>query len=412
MLPLLWSSAAFALQHGVSTHFVVQPCQLETVLGKLDTSPCFKMLSEQTVAVEQKAYKVTFTPPAGAPPKVERSTAVEETVRIKLCHIIWQAACHTQFHVWAPMDNACDEKQHQEWEDLSKIGFKKSSYGEFLTKWQGVLIYLNTELPRSGVLRVTNCYDQESNCKLIEAALGYTSDLHLRMGTLGLLDNSTEKKFYAISEALCPRKLYLSPTSVKDVNPKEKKLEGVIAEPRTIFPAEDLPPEVATFLEEPTVVVTLSSSHLGTLLQNQLAAFRCLFVCSVETKPLVGHLHWPKVLDLDAVFAKASVVVHACGVGTAYKAVRSGKPSICVSLTKEQLNNAKRLEDKDVAHHYALQELMQDSDMQAAFVQSLEATHDAQSFLSLQSEVSAEQDGLNACVKRMEELLLPTCESN
>ena len=39
MLPLLWSSATFALQQQeVTTHFVVQPCQLETVLDKLQAS--------------------------------------------------------------------------------------------------------------------------------------------------------------------------------------------------------------------------------------------------------------------------------------------------------------------------------------------------------------------------------------
>ena len=98
-------------------------------------------------------------------------------------------------------------------------------------------------------------------------------------------------------------------------------------------------------------------------------------------------------------------MVHACGVGIAYKAVRSGTPSICVSLTKEQLNNAKRLEYKAVAHHYVLQELMQNSAIQEAFVKSLSASYDAQSLCVLQSKVLGERDGLSACVMRMKGLL-------
>lgn len=414
MLPLLWSNATLALQQEVTIHFVVQPHLLETVLGKLQASPRFTMLSEESVAVEQKAYKVTFTPPDGKPPKAERSTVAEETVQVELRHVIWHAGDRhmrhadgqTQFHVWAPTDESYDEKQHQEWQDPSKIAFKKLSYGEFLTKWQAVLSHLDSVLPTSGVLRVTNCYDQEGNCKLIEATLGYTSDLHLRIGTLCMTDDSADKKFYAISEALCPRKLYLSSTHVKDVNPKAKALEGVIAEPQAIFPAEALPPEVATFLEAPTVVVTLSSSHLGTWLQKLLADRHCLFICSVEANPLPEHFHWPKPLNLDAVFSKACLVVHACGVGTAYKAVCSGTPSICVSLTKEQLNNAKRLEYKAVAHHYVLQDLMQDRAIQEAFVKSLNAaSYDAQSVCKLRKKVLRERDGLSACVMRMKELL-------
>ena len=97
---------------------------------------------------------------------------------------------------------------------------------------------------------MSNCYDQESNMKLFEGALGYKCDLHLRIGTLSMMDtNADHNKFYAISQALCPRKLHLSPTFVKDVNAKNMKLEGVVVEPADTFPAEALPPTVAAFLE-------------------------------------------------------------------------------------------------------------------------------------------------------------------
>lgn len=422
MLPLLWSSATFALQQPVTTHFVVQPCQLETVMDKLHASPRFTMLSEETVAVEQKAYKVIFTPPDGGPPKVERSRAAEETVQVELRHVAWQAERQTQFHVWAPTDRSFDEKQHQhsisdesfdERQDFSKIAFKKPSYGEFLTKWQVVLAHLDTVLPTSGVLRATNCYDQEGNYKLIEEALGYKCDLHLRIGTLSLMDsNSENNKFYAISQALCPRKLHLSQSFVKDVAPKSMIMAGVIVEPSETFPAGPLPHEVAAFLEEPTIVVTLSSSRLATLLQDFLAARRCLFVCSATHAPLLGHLHWPQHLNLDAAFSKAALVVHACGVGTAYKAVCSGTPSICVTLTKEQLNNAKRLEHKGVAFAFRFQDLMTDTAVQHAFVESLDAPFDDQCLSEMQMRAAKEGNGLAKCVQEMARIVSLPRDSN
>ena len=417
MLPLLWSSATFALQQQeVTTHFVVQPCQLETVLDKLNASPRFTMLSEERIDVEQKGHKVTFSPPAGGPPKVERSPAAEEPVQVELHHVIWQAESLSktpqQFHVWAPMDESFDEKQHQEWQDLSKLAFKKPSYGEYLTKWQVVLAHLDTVLPTSGVLRATNCYDQESNHKLINYALGYKCDLHLRIGTLSLMDSiSDNKKFYAISQALCPRKLHLSSVFVKDVAPKRMELAGVIVEPTDTFPAGALPPRVGAFLlEEPTTVVTLSNSHLhlASLLQHLLAGRHCLFVCSATDAPLPGHLHWPQQLNLHAAFSKASLVVHACGVGTAYTVVCSGTPSICVALTKEQLNNAKRLEHKGVAVAFSLHDLMTDTVVQDSFVNSLGASFDGQCVRKMQMRAAEEGDGLAKVVEEMARMLSPS----
>ena len=413
MLPLFWSSATLALQHDVPSHLVVQPFQFETVVGKLRSLPCFSWRSEETIAVEQKAYRVTFTPPESCPPKVLRAATADETVQVELRHAVFQTSGQVEFHAWAPADSSWNEKPYQEWEDLHMTAFKKVSYGTFLTKWQAVLAFLDTVLPADGVLRVSNCYDQEGNHKLLEAAVGYECDLHLRIGTLGIMDSNADRnKFYAICQALSPRKVHLTPKIVKEVNPKSMKLEGVITEPTDTFPAEALPSTVAAFLEESTIVVTLSSSQLGTLLQDLLADLRCLFICSVTDAPLPGHLHWPRQLDLDAVFAKACLVVHGCGVGTAYKVVCSGRPSICVTLTKEQLNNAGRLEYKGVAVAFGLRDLMSDTDVQHAFVKSLRMPFDVQCLDALQTQAKKEGDGLAACVEKMVQMLRPPCDTN
>ena len=54
-------------------------------------------------------------------------------------------------------------------------------------------------LPEAGVLRVSNCYDQESNHEQIQHAVGYVCDLHFRIGTLSMMDKSPVNKFYGIS---------------------------------------------------------------------------------------------------------------------------------------------------------------------------------------------------------------------
>jgi hypothetical protein len=407
-LPMVSIGAAFALRHKGRVHLVVQPSQLALVADKLTSSPCFAPLATEKIEVQRDAYKIIFTPPVGGPPRVERSPKADDKARVEIDHRTWGADTGAQIHVWAPADEVCDEKNHQEWGDVKDFAFKKPSYGDFLSMWQVVLSHLDTLLPPSGVLRVTNCYDQEGNCKLIEAAIDYKHDLQVRIGSLGMLDVCTEKKFYAVSPLLCPRRFHLAPKFAKSVDLDAKALQGVISEPQAVFPSQALPPAIVSFLrEEPTTVVTLSSTHLGTALQHLLRNTHCLFICSVEENSLEGHLHWPHPLNLDAVFAEASMVVHACGVGTAHKVVCSGKPSICVSLTKEQLSNAKRLEELGVATHYALQDLMADITTQDAFMKALSAPRDNQRLQLLQAQVLDESYGLSACVTRMTELLDP-----
>ena len=407
MLPLFWAATGLALKEGVTVHFVVQPFQMETVTEKLCGSSRFTTSeAEETLSVARRAFQVSFTPPQGCPPKVETAAAAEAEVSVALRHLVFKTDNDVKFHVWAPLDESWNEKEYQEWHDLGNIAFKLPTYGAFLTKWQATLSVLDTHLPTSGVFRISNCYDQEPNLKLFEAALGYAADLHLRVGTLSLMDKEPEKKLYALSETLCPRKLHLSPSRIKDVSPKSWKLAGLIREPPSVFPAALLPVDVASFLEAgPVIVVTLSSSHLGSLLEDLLRDRRCLFVSSRVEVPLPGHMHWPGQLDLDAVFAKASLIIHACGVGTAYQAVCAGKPSICVTLTKEQSNNAHRLVYKGVALHFPLADLKKDQDAQESFAKALDSPFSAESIRALQAQATQQGNGFDVCVQMLTDAL-------
>ena len=146
---------------------------------------------------------------------------------------------------------------------------------------------LETMVPTDGMLCVDNCYDRWDNHKLFKNAVGYKCDLHLRIGTLAMLDESQERgacaKHYAICQALCPRKLHLASTYTMDVHPKKMKLAGVITEPKDTFPVKALPPTVVAFLDVPTIVVTLSVSGLGASLEYNLADQHAL-------KPTLFHL--------------------------------------------------------------------------------------------------------------------------
>jgi UDP:flavonoid glycosyltransferase YjiC (YdhE family) len=221
------------------------------------------------------------------------------------------------------------------------------------------------------------------------------------------MDKEPDKKLYALSEALCPRKLHLRHNFIKDVCPKSWKLAGVIREPPNIFPAALLPMDVASFLEAgPVIVVTLSSSHLGSLLEDLLCDRRCLFVSSTVDMPLPGHMHWPGQLDLDAVFAKASLIIHACGVGTAYQAVCAGKPSICVTLTKEQVNNAQRLVYKGAALHFPLVDLKKDQALKESFANALDKNpFSGESLRALQAQAMQQGNGLDVCVQMLADAL-------
>ena len=66
--------------------------------------------------------------------------------------------------------------------------------------------------------------------------------------------------------------------------------------------------------------------------------------------------------DLEAAFAAASLVVHGGGVGVSEQAVRSGRPSICLSSMVEQELNGFRLEALGLAKHFKIGEVLHDGE--------------------------------------------------
>ena len=441
MFPLFWLSTALALRQKVTSHLVVQPFQFYTIVEQLQDSSFIYKFTDNRSAL-QKVYRVNFIPRSGGAPKVERATGTEQFVSVELKHNVYQTIDGVELHVWAPSNIYWNEKTYQDWLcqeevdphapamedspflDISKIGCKKPSYGTFLTNWQAVIAYLDTVIPTRGLIRVSNCYDQECNIKRFQSVLGYECDMHIRTCTLSLMDNKPEKnKLYAISQTLCPRKFRRSTERVVEVSPESMTLEGVITEPKDTFPTRELPLSVAAFLEEPTIVVNFSIGHHGTLLDKCFENLHCLFIssdreadrgklkrvitfCSKES-PKRRHHHWSHQLDLEAVFAEATLVVHSCDAGTAYQVVCSGRPSICVTETNEQFNNAKRLQDLGVAVAFTLEEVASNETCRKAFVMSLSKSFDETRISALQTEAKAEGTGLVACVEKMAQMFWP-----
>jgi hypothetical protein len=187
---------------------------------------------------------------------------------------------------------AMDEEAYQTTSEPTKAAVKKDTFGDFLSHWQGVISALRAEneLP---AFMITNCYDREENLHMFEKAMGYTSHCKIRIGHLGLGDRETADKWHANSSLLAPQELF-----GKDVSEMSKR--GVIVEPCTIFPAQDLPTGVIAFLaKKPSAIVVLSSvskqwtTEIGGALPC-CDAYQVLFVnaaCTTSTKE--GHMYIP-----------------------------------------------------------------------------------------------------------------------
>ena len=302
-----------------------------------------------------------------------------------------------------------DEEVYQTSSEPNKAAVKKDTFGNFLGLWQGAVDALRQQedLPD---LVLTNCYDREGNMGLFEKAMSYTSQLKIRVGHLGLGDAELTDKWHANSSLLAPQKLF-----GKDVAAVTKR--GVIVKPQTIFPAEGLPTVVAAFLAaKPSAIVVLSSvsKQWTSAIENVLPgsdAYQVLFVNAASREPVkAGHLRYPAPLaDLDAAFAAASLVIHGGGVGISEQAVRSGKPSICLSSMVEQELNGSRLEALGLTKHFTIGDVLQDG---AGFVSTVEdffegkATfYHSAALQSAQEEVLRESaSALPALCARLQEL--------
>ena len=158
-----------------------------------------------------------------------------------------------------------------------------------------------------------------------------------------------------------------------------------------------LPDALKRFLERddlPLAIFTLSSAasnDAGDFYRNSLEASRVLGIRALLiTSGLSASSRLPEPLPdwacridyaaFEQVFPQAAVVVHAGGIGTAFKAMRAGAPQLVLPHAHDQLDNALRLERLGVARvirvvggrrasvralRQALREVLADRQMQA-----------------------------------------------
>lgn len=138
---------------------------------------------------------------------------------------------------------------------------------------------------------------------------------------------------------------------------------SVIQTGTAVFPQQEaaLPAKLKRFLESdtrPLAIFTLSaaaSNDAGDFYRESLNAAASLGIRALlVTSGLAAAAHLPDPLPdwayridyvaFDDVFPHAAVIVHAGGIGTAFKAMRTGTPQILVPHAHDQLDNAMRLD--------------------------------------------------------------------
>lgn len=173
--------------------------------------------------------------------------------------------------------------------------------------------------------------------------------------------------------------------------PPSVKQTGTAQLPQQAAP---LPEALKRFLERedmPLAIFTLSSAasnDAGDFYRNSLEAAATLGIRALLiTSGLAASSHLPEPLPdwaqridyaaFEQVFPHAAVVVHAGGIGTAFKAMHAGAPQIVMPHAHDQLDNALRLERLGVARmmpgkgtgvralRRALREVLADRRMQA-----------------------------------------------
>ena len=399
-------AAACLAREGDCVAVLAQPKDEAFVVQKMGTSVGFTQCEEAHLELEGKYQQHIFYPPVGGAPNVVSSEEMHsvayqfkklayETKEGGRLVFYFPTAVASSFPV--PGRHGMNEEEYQTTSEPGKVAFKKETFGDFLSLWQGAVSALRSQESFPSIF-VTNCYDREGNMALFEKAMGFSSRLKLRVGHLGLGDVELSDKWHADSSLLAPQKIF-----GKDVTGVEKR--GVIVEPRDVFQAQGLPAEVAVFLKaKPSAVVVLSSVSVQwtNVIRDLLPGsdtYQVLFVNTGHVQAgKAGHYCLPGPLpDLDAAFASAALVVHGGGVGVSEQAVRSGTPSICLSSMAEQEFNGARLEALKLAKHFKIGDVLQDS---AGLVSTLEnffdgeeAFYNSAALKSAQEEVMCESAG-------------------
>jgi hypothetical protein len=352
-------AAVCLAREGNSVVVLAQPKDEPFIVQKMGTAVGFAKCEDVRLELKGECQQHTFYPPVGGPPKVVSGEGCD-SIAYQFQKLAYESKEGTLVFYFPMAHQSMNEEAYQTTSEPGKMAFKKETFGDFLSLWQGAVSALKSQesFPR---IIVSNCYEREGNMALFERAMGFSSSLKLRVGHLGLGDADLSDKWHADSSLLAPQKLF-----GKDVTGVEKR--GVIVEPQHIFPAQGLPVNIADFLEaKPSAVVVLSSvSVQWTYAIRDLLpgsdAYQVLFINAASAEPLKrGHYCFPGPLaDLDAAFASAALVVHGAGVGVSEQAVRSGTPSICISSMVEQELNGSRLEALGLAKHFKLADVLQD----------------------------------------------------
>ena len=389
-------AAACLAREGGCVVVLAQPKDEAFVVQKMGTTVRFAQCEEAQLELEGECQHHTFYPPVGGPPKVVSGKELHSVVyKFKKLvyepvlieprlvkdapqllagglavgdHAVPKIGGGSLVFYFPTAQQGMNEEEYQTASEPGKVAFKKETFGDFLSLWQGAVSALKSQESFPSIF-VTNCYDREVNMALFEKAMGFSSSLKLRVGHLGLGDVDLSDKWHANSSLLAPQKV-----SDKDVTGVEKR--GVIVEPRDVFAEQGLPAEVAGFLKaKQSAVVVLSSvsvqwtNAIRDLLPGS-DAYQVLFVNTASAEPFkAGHYCFPRPLaDLDAAFASAALVVHGGCVGVSEQAVRSGTPSICLSSMVEQELNGSRLEALRLAKHFKIGDVLQDG---AGFVSTV-----------------------------------------
>jgi len=407
LLPLFYGAVAAVVTDGADVLIACQPCFADMITERMSRALGFKLVDRKHLQFPGRCNKYSWS---GSHSTLKRETEGMRTVEFSMEKVVYGSSSGGRLaFVWAqPAKGSCNETDYQQ--AFSVNGdWGKIDYGEFIGNWQGCVGYMKKyELARDAKF-VTSHFERPSYVEKLDEAMGIESALILRLGSLGLSDPfahlSDHRYYYAMSATIAPKAIPFSSMTVFP-HPDIKK-NGVLTEQTDIFEPLPLPADIAAFLDRmPTVAVTISS--FGEL--NNVSKmfpyspkFQVLFIgssCGRNKNADRGpnHLHYGDMLDLDAVFQKAALIVHGCGAGTCHQVARSGKPSVGLSGFLEQECNGMALERLGISRHFTLKSLYNDrsvesdlSELIVSFFHSQATFADPEKLLEVQRAIQHEE---------------------
>lgn len=423
VLPTLFAALGFVVANpGKHALFLTNPRHMESVRAKMAATELRWMHTTRHVVTGLCNWH-TFVP---AELKIETNTVTRFSLPFRMERWTYETSEGGQLtFLWAT-DVSTGSGDKWNWDhyqtpfNVDAEGWDTlGTYGEFLSHWQAVCGFVQVSMQGRAKF-VTSQYARLSMAAQIDEALGITSSLLLRFSGMSLADPYQEaeahNRHYALSATLAPNKLDLRSQLLCPHPNMKAQCHGVISKSEHIF--EDVPLDLDKFLDtKPTVVVTISSfgqvDKVAKLFPTS-DQFQVLFLGSAcKTDADRSHMHYEGLVNLDAVFAKASLIVHGCGVGTVNQVALSGKPSIGVSSICEQHCNGSALEGLGVSRHFTLKSLCS-TDARAAddFVTTIFSFFQCPASLAtperleeVQSAVKAESElALAALLRRIDEV--------